>query len=185
METKSNVKAYTDKQLIDKAKSIQGFTHIPENHWLYGVRSNEDENDRFDDKFYLFKGEVCLGVTTGTTNKGNKGTAVMQCGWHYDCYEYGLHKGKVPALRQVKGIPYRRDFTNDKKTNPTTDVKNDIIYMNFHPADYDLTKGIVKTNIGGWSQGCQVANNIPVYEKWINHIFKNNGLTTYLLMDEF
>ena len=40
--------------------------------------------------------------------------------WNYESYAYGLHKGKMEALRQVKGIPYRRDYTVDGKTNPTT-----------------------------------------------------------------
>ena len=186
----TNVKSYTDKQLLDFVKSSKGFKSIPENYWVLGVRSNEDENNKFDDKFYVFKGEEFIMVMSGTTNKGNGGTAVMECGWHYDVYlpsdgiKVRHHRDKAPCLRQVKSIPYRRDYTNDLKTNPTTDVFNDIIHMNFHPASYDSKSNLVKTNIGQWSHGCQVWNDLKKGREFLK-LFKDNGHTTYCLINEF
>jgi hypothetical protein len=180
----SNVRNYTDKELLDYVKGLSDFKYIPDNYWLLGVRSQEDESNVFDDKFYLFKGEKFISVTSGTTNKGDKGTAVMCEGWHYEVYRYGLHKQKYPALRQIKSIPYRRDYTKDGKTNPTTEIFTNIIYMNFHSASHDINQNIIKKNIGGWSEGCQVANNIPKYKVLID-LLKTNGKTTYCLIKEF
>lgn len=70
----TNVKNYTDQQILDKIKTLPKFKHFPTNYWIVGIRSNEDANDIFDDKFYFFKGEEFISVTSGTTNKGNKGT---------------------------------------------------------------------------------------------------------------
>ena len=182
--SKTNIKNYKDKQILDKVKLEPNFKGFPSNLWNVAIRSDEDANDSFDDKIYTFQGEKFISVSSCTTNKGNKGTAVMCTGLFYDVYEYGLHKQKTPALRQVKSIPYRRDYKNDKKTNPTTIVYNDIIYTNIHAASHDLNQQIVKVNIGGWSEGCIVLNDIPYYKTWISK-FKENGKTTFCLLNEF
>ena len=162
----SNVKSYKDKELLDKVMSLDTFKTLPPHLWLLFIRSNEDANNVFDDKCYVFKFNQFQLVTSCTTNKGNKGTAVMEAGaWYYDSYAYGLHRGKMPALRQVKGIPYRRDFTNDLKTNPTTEIKRDLINMNIHGSTYNQGSKQVSTKISGWSEGCLVLNNNAKYEK--------------------
>jgi len=181
----NNVKKYTDQQILDKVKSLPGFKRFPSNFWIVGIRSNEDANDVFDDKFYFFKGEEFITVTSGTTNKGNKGTAVMIEGIYYDAYLFGLHRGRMEALRQVKGINYRRDYTNDLKTNPTTEIYSNVIGMNIHACSYDLTLNVVKKNIGGWSEGCQVMNDIKFYSSVFLPMIKKNGFTTFVLLDEF
>jgi hypothetical protein len=186
----SAVKAYTDKQLLDHVKAMPDFKGIPKKYWILSVRSNEDTRDRFDDKRYLFLEEKFISTSSITTNKGDKGTAVMCTGWHYDSYapsdgiKVRHHKGKTPCLRQIKGIPYRRDFSVDGRTNPTTEVFKDIIGMNYHPAVHDLSSGVIKVNIGGWSEGCQVENNTPNYVELLR-VVKDNGPTTYCLIDEF
>ena len=64
------VRTYNDKQLLDKVKTLPNFKSIPSEHWILGVRSNEDNPNSFDDKFYLFKGEEFVWMTSGTTNPG-------------------------------------------------------------------------------------------------------------------
>ena len=66
----SNVRFYTDKQILDRVKSLPSFQFIPSDYWLCGIRSTEDKSDNYDDKFYLFKGEKFIMVTSGTTNPG-------------------------------------------------------------------------------------------------------------------
>ena len=89
------VKSYTNKELLDRVKTLMNFQYIPHDIWILGVRSKEDKPDSFDDKFYIFRGDIFLMVTTGTTNKGLSGTAVMLANWwNYDAYKFGLHKGK-------------------------------------------------------------------------------------------
>ena len=179
------VRNYTDKELLDHVKALPSFNGFPGEPWLLFVRSQEDSNDRFGDKVYMFQLDQFIMVTSCTTNKGNKGTAVMEAGaWYYDAYAYGLHKGKMPALRQVKGVPYRRDFTNDFKTNPTTEIKRDLINMNIHGATYNQGSKQIAQRIGGWSEGCLVLNNNADYEKVVS-ICKRYPKTSIVLINEF
>jgi len=181
----SNVKNYTDKQLLDRVQSLPTYKNIPSDMWLAFVASNEDAYDQFDDKVYIFKGPSFQFVTSCTTNKGNKGTAVMCADqWNYESYAYGLHRGKMEALRQVKGVPYRRDYTVDGKTNPTTEIKTDIIFMNIHGATYNKGSKQVATKIGGWSEGCLVLNNNPDYERMIK-MAKDFSSVSICLINEF
>ena len=181
----TNVKSYTDKQLLDRVQGLTSYFWTPTDMWLLFVRSNEDANDLFDDKVYIFKGTSFQFVTSCTTNKGNKGTAVMVADqWNYESYAYGLHRGKMEALRQVKGIPYRRDYTVDGKTNPTTEIKSDIIFMNIHGATYNKGSQQVATKIGGWSEGCLVLNNNPDYERMVK-MAKDQAKVSMVIINEF
>lgn len=181
----TNVRKYTDVELLDRVKTLKGFKGIPDTYWILGVRSNEDETDKFDDKCYLFRGSKFVLVTSCTTNKGNKGTGVVCANvWNYGAWQIGKHKGKVKAGIQRVGFPYQRDFTNDGKTNPTTEIKTDIRGFNFHPADHDINRNIVKTNIGGWSEGCFVLNDIPTYLKIIN-LLETQKIWSMVIVDEF
>ena len=56
----TNVRSYTDKELLDKIKTVDGYTHTPTNYYMIFVRSNEDAPNKFDDKVYLFKGLVFI-----------------------------------------------------------------------------------------------------------------------------
>lgn len=179
------VRAYTDKELLDRVKKLPNFQYIPHDVWILGVRSKEDLTDQYDDKFYLFRGEQFLMVTSGTTNKGLKGTAVMLADiWHYEVYKYGLHRQKMKALRQVKPIPYTRDHNQDGKTDVVGQIYTDIIYMNFHGSTYNEGSTNVSPKIGGWSEGCQVCNKNTDYEKIIR-LCKNQASVTYCLINEF
>jgi hypothetical protein len=180
-----NVRAYKDKELLDRVKSLESFKEIPANYWALFVRSNEDAPDQFDDKCYIFKGSKFVKVTSCTTNKGYKGTGVVEADvWNYDGYILGLHKGKTPAGVQYKGFPYRRDFSTDGKTNPTTGIMSDIRGFNFHAASHDLTSKSVVSKIGGWSEGCLVFNNIPDFVTILN-LFKPQKIWSFVIINEF
>ena len=69
MSTK--VRKYTDLELLEKVKSLPNFKKIPKQRWILGVRSNEDDYNTFDDKFYEFENEKFIRVLTGTTNAGS------------------------------------------------------------------------------------------------------------------
>jgi len=181
----TNVKNYTSQQLLDRVEQLPSFKGYPETYWILGVRSNEDETDKFDDKCYLFRGSKFVLVTSCTTNKGNKGTGVVCANvWNYGAWIIGKHKGKVKAGLQRIGFPYQRDFTNDGKTNPTTEIMKDIRGFNFHPASHDINQKVVKTNIGGWSEGCFVLNDIPMYLKIIN-LLEPQKVWSMVIVDEF
>jgi hypothetical protein len=193
----TKVRGYTNKELLDKVKSLSSFKFIPEGFWVLGVRSNEDTYDVFDDKFYVFKGEKFITVMTGTTNTGgyglsdydkwsSKGAAQIKADeWYYDVWSRGKHRGKVEALRQVGPFKVIRDGNKNKKSGDNTLWKwEEWKGLNFHPNTYNLTQKIKRWIIGKWSVGCQVANDIPKYKKFIDST-RPQKLFTYCLLDEF
>ena len=190
------VRPYTDQQLLERVKRLQSFKSIPAGYWLLGVRSLDDIPNTFDDKIYLFKGEDFVLVTSATTNPGtptlrqfekvNKdGAAVLKADeWYYNVWKYGKHQGKVEALLQLGNkVKVWRDTDKDDKSEEQGKLQEGYFGINFHPNTYDLTKGS-GTNIGWWSAGCQVVNNIPNYKIMIN-LLKKEKFVSYCLVNEF
>lgn len=192
----SNVRAYGDRELLEYVKGLDSFTKIPKNYWILGVQSQEDETNKFDDKFYLYKGEEFVLVATGTTNAGinglkgydsyNKyGVAVWKTNeWYPGVWKFGLHKGKMEALRQVKPIKYYRDGNKNDKIEEIGKMHEGIIYCNFHANTYNKKNTLVRELIGGWSLGCQVCNQTPAYNRIID-LVRNQSSVTYCLIKEF
>lgn len=192
----SNVRGYGDQELLDRVKGLPSFKKIPKNYWILGVQSNEDETNKYDDKFYVFKGEEFIMVTTGTTNAGinglkgydkyNKyGVAVWKTDeWYPGVWKFGKHKGKMDALRQVKPIKYYRDGNKNGKSEEIGKEYSGIIGVNFHTNTYNKRSEAIKTLIGGWSLGCQVCNNTPHYNRIID-LVRDQASVTYCLIKEF
>jgi hypothetical protein len=192
------VKNYTDKQLLDRVKSLPSFKLIPNGYWMAGVSSLEDNPNKFDDKFYLFKSEEFVMVLQGTTNPGtpilqkgylkyNKvGAAVVKSNeWYYDVWKYGLHQGKMPALLQLGNtIKVYRDGDNDLKSEEIGNYIEGYYGINFHSNNYDLSTKLKKEDINGWSAGCQVSNDIPKYNQVIQ-LVKSQPTVSYCLIKEF
>ena len=189
------MKNYTDEQLLNKVKGLKSFIRIPDGYWILGVQSKEDKFNEFDDKFYLFKGEKFIMVTTGTTNAGltglkhydtynPNGCAVIKTDeWYYTLWRPGLHKGKMRALKQYSAIKYYRDWNKNDKAEEIGNVREGIIGINFHTASYQPYNVITRL-IGGWSTGCQVANNTADYYKILDYI-GNQDVVSYCLIKEF
>jgi hypothetical protein len=190
------VRPYTDKQLIERVKSLSSFTKIPAGYWLLGVRSNEDIPNTFDDKIYLFKGEEFVLVTSATTNCGtptlhqfekvNKdGAAILKADeWYHNVWKYGKHQGKVEALLQLGNkVKVYRDTDKDSKSEEQGVLQEGYFGINFHPNTYDLTKPS-GTNVNWWSAGCQVVNNVTKYKNIIS-LIKSQKNVTYCLINEF
>lgn len=193
----SNVKPYSDRQLLEKVESIGG--HIPNagKYMIIGVQSQEDSFNLFDDKFYVFDGHVFKDVSTGTTNPGKTallyydkynlpGSAVWKTDEFYkDLYVPGLHKSKMKALRQSKDIYFYRDSDKDEKSEEQGKLHHGVIYANMHGVTYDPYSSIIKTRIGGWSFGCQVWNNMSDYRNMIKATWNRNKPVDYCLIKEF
>jgi len=191
------VRAYTDKELLQRVKELNSFKEIPSGYWLLGVRSSEDEPNRFDDKIYLFKGEQFVDVTSCTTNPGTtvlrnyskfnaKGAAVVVADeWYYGVWRKGKHQGKIDALVQIGSkIKVWRDGDKDDKSEESLIQQEGFFGINFHPNTYDINAKSTGSLINGWSAGCQVVNNIEKYRKFINLVPANTSIT-YCLLNEF
>jgi hypothetical protein len=190
------VRTYNDKQLLDKVKTLPNFKSIPSEHWILGVRSNEDNPNSFDDKFYLFKGEEFVWMTSGTTNPGtptlkqfekvNKnGAAILKADtWYYNVWKFGKHQGKVDALLQLgASVQVYRDIDKDDSSEEQGKCESGYFGINFHPNTYDLSKPS-GTSIGWWSAGCQVVNNVTKYKEFIK-LCKPQKNVSYCLIQEF
>lgn len=196
----SNVKSYTDKQILDRVKSLPSFKFIPLGYWICGVRSQEDKSDNYDDKFYLFKGERFVMVTSGTTNPGKwglmnfstynqQGCAVVKADeWYLELWANGLHKGKMEAGVQVNDVLFYRDNNKNDKSEEIGKIYKGRIGINFHTCTYEKEPNILKKFIGWiigkWSEGCQVANVAADYLDFIK-CMKTQLRTSYCLLKEF
>jgi hypothetical protein len=189
------VKNYTDSQLLNKVKSLPSFKGLPKGYWILGVQSTEDTFNTFDDKFYLFNGDKFVMRVSGTTNAGvnglmkydsynKEGYAVIKTNeWYYDVWKYGLHRGKMEALKQVRPFLISRDGDKDTRVEEGNSVPV-ICGINFHANTYDMTNKEVKEIIGGWSLGCQVVNNTQKYVEIIA-LLKPQKVVSYCLLKEF
>jgi hypothetical protein len=194
---KTNVKSYTANQLLARVKSLPNFKSIPSEYWILGVRSNEDEENKFDDKFYIFKGEDFILVTSGTTNPGspslrmtsknqNKaGSFIVRSDmWHYDVWKVGKHRAKMDALVQNKEIFGFRDSNKDGKVDEEGKLFSGFFGINFHASTYIAGNKTIQENIGEWSHGCQVVNNRVIYDRIITFM-RPQKVVTYCLLKEF
>lgn len=193
----SNVRQFTDKELLEKVEAIGGTIPNIGKYMIIGVQSQEDAFNLFDDKFYVFDGSSFMMVSTGTTNAGKtalqnfdqydlEGAAVWKTNMFYkDLYKPGLHKGKMKALRQEKPIYFYRDSDKDEFAEEQGELHFDIIYANMHGVDYDPFSNVIKQNINGWSFACQVWNIMSQYRNMINATWKRNKFVDYALLKEW
>lgn len=193
----TNVRQFTDKELLNKVECIGGKIPNKGKYLVIGVQSLEDGFNIFDDKFYVFDGSSFVMVSTGTTNAGKtalehfdryklEGTAVWRTNQFIeDCYKPGYHKGKMKALRQNKPIEYYRDSNKNQQAEESGKLHSGIIWANMHGVDYNPFSQIIKQNIGGWSFGCQVWNRMSDYRMLINATWKRNKTIDYALLKEW
>ena len=189
---------YTSEQIITVAKRQEGFTHIPQGYWLAYIRRNlhDQKPNEFNDVCHLMHGEKLVHSQTCTTVPGlpalkggykkyNKyGAAIIASGvWMYDAFNYGLHNGRMPALRQVKDIWIYRDGDMDNKAEQIGNRVKGMWHTNIHGVTYNFLSNIVRKFIGQWSYGCIVHNVNKDYRKMIN--LTKEELVSVIIIDEF
>ena len=182
----TNVRSYTDRELIDRVAShAKGFEGWKKGVYDVWVRSAEDVPDAFDDKAYTFVAEADGAtpqfrmVCSGTSHAGTyglkhfsqynpDGCAVLEADRIvYGSHAWGFHKG-YRAYRQVKGFPYYRDNDRDLKAEQIGDVHRDIIFANCHRASATGDS----TVIYNWSVACLVRNRINQWNAWLAYMDK-------------
>lgn len=194
------VKSYTDSDIITRMQSLPSYKGMPEGYHLVVIRSDEDEFNVFDDKVYLYNGGKFILVASCTSNPGGpallggwkkhnkRGAAVIKADEiYYDGLSYGLHNGKMPALRQVKPFKYSSDWNNNKKVDEDGPVETSIRNTNFHFNSYKVFQKIklaVSRIIGEWSYGCVVCNEQAKYEEIITRT-KPQKFVTLTVLKEF
>ena len=194
---KTNVRTYEDHELLNHVKNIEGYEGIPNDYWMIFVRSNEDETNSFDDKCYIFKGEIFQTVTSCTTNSGSyglknffkwrkEGVAVLSSNrWYVKTWENGLHKGRMKAwVQTLKKVLVYRDNDKDGKSEQLGTPEWGFFGINIHTVTYGLAD-IVKTQINGWSVGCLVFNVTKKYRSILKEIQDYQTDLTVVLIDEF
>lgn len=192
----TKVRSYEDKELLDRVKLAGSYKGIPNEYWILGIQSNEDTYNYFDDKFYLFYGTKFIMVVSGTTNAGTTGLmnyqkynkhgvlVVKTNEWYHGLWKFGYHKGKMPALKQIRPIKYFRDFNKNTRVEEIGKLYEGIKGINFHTVSYNNNLSFIRKLIGGWSVGCQVINNVGQYFKMLNLVKKQKEIT-YCLLQEF
>jgi hypothetical protein len=199
----TNVKNYTDKQLLDRMKSLPSFKYVPKGRHLILVRSKEDAPDGYDDKGYLFQGELFLGVFSCTTNSGtyglrnffkwnSKGAAVIKFDEiYYDAFMKSdgkgvrHHNGKMQCLRQIKPLKYYRDNNYDDKIDESGQIFEANNSTNVHANSYVHKKGVRSWLIGKWGTGCTVVNDLSMYWEVLMMRIEYNEKVTYTGLKEF
>ena len=198
----TNVKPYSRKELLQQVEKIGGKIPKRGKYLIIGVQSLEDAPNLFDDKFYVFDGDIFKKVSTGTTNTGKfgllhfknynaKGVAVWKTNqWCPNLYERGIHRpnnkyGGMRALRQKKPIYYYRDDNRNAKAEEIGKLYKGTIFVNMHGVDYNPFSTKIKHLINGWSVGCQVWNRMGDYRQMVNAVWKRGKPVDYALLKEF
>lgn len=192
----TNVRTYTNLQIILRVESLPSFKGWKKGVYDIMVRSNEDEYNKFDDKFYKYECEEdgkrpkFIFLHSGTTNPGSQGLKKFEtynklgCAVavaDHICYEshiYGPHgKTKYPAyIQRYSGeqYPYTRDNDRDEESENYGKIYTDRIGMNSHKA------GEASVDINGNSTACFVRNNRKQYDEHMKFM-KKRPLSTCVL----
>ena len=196
------VRNYTDKELLDRVQSLPSFDCLPGGYWIIGVRSKEDQYNRYDDKFYLFLGDKFVTVMSGTTHSGGyglknfllwnrRGVAHVKADeWYYGVYmksdgkSVRHHNSRLPCLRQVRPFKFYRDNNQDEKVDEMGPEYRAIIGANFHANSYKSKSGILSWYINGWSTACQVTNDLTKYYQMLDLLPLGTPID-YVLINEF
>lgn len=190
---------YSAKEIIERAKQVEGYTHIPKDYWLAPIRVEQSKQkpNEFNDIANLMHNDKLVMTTTCTTTPGlpalkggfkkynSKGAAVVCADlWMYDSFAYGLHSGRMPALREVKNIWVTRDGDLDSLAEEQGQRYYGMWNTNFHAATYNFADTLLRKIIGAWSYGCMVCNYRPEYNKIIE-LCKPQKSVSIVVLNEF
>ena len=178
----TDIGTYSTKQIFDRLRLVTKYDRSSDKPIFVFVQAKEHKWNVYNDKVYLFdKDNKIVNVSSCTTEAGTtlrrhknpRGTWVYKTDEFYkDAYRYGLHNGRMEAMRQVVTFKGYRDKDDDMVADETGILYSEIANTNYHTITYDSlrTSRRVGTTIGSWSEGCCVANIVADYYKQIEFI---------------
>jgi hypothetical protein len=182
MRFATNVRPFTDAELLNRVKRLEGFKRTKGIPLLIVVRSLEDAFNDFDDKAYLYKGDDTFhSVTSCTSNPGStalkyflkwnpKGAALLKADEFYpNGLKYGQTRGMNCLRQNVPFWTYRDGNKNEKSEEYGTPEKG-IYYTHYHGVDFKNNAAKVARKINGWSAGCMVGNAMDEYIEQIEYV---------------
>ena len=188
---------YTDKEIIDRITEL-GFK--PNKYpTLVGIQNkNPNLDDGFNCKFFLYdKNSVFVLGSTGTTRAGltalkvflnPKGTFIWKTDMYYEAlFKFGLHQGRMKALRLDKPIYGYRDTDKDNLHEEQGELLYENPSCNCHGISYEEleTNEKIAKKIGTWSYCCQVWNQMKHYRQLVRYVYEKGGYCNYALLKEF
>jgi hypothetical protein len=181
------MRAFTDKEVLDRVSALSTFDAFPDGPLDVWIRSKADKFDVFDDKAFTYE---CDGARAtprfimgreGTTNAGSSylvdhfenplGCAVLRSDVIvYDSHKFGFHhqKRNNPAYVQDKSFPYFRDANRNHRAEEIGPEHHDVIGANIHHA------GVNSTTIRNWSAGCLVTANLSKFQAFLLYMKSQN-----------
>lgn len=166
---------------------------------IVGIRSNSTVPNRFDDAIAVFYndafGKAHLQVWAATTDPSTyclynpmnlKGTAILKEGQYIGAYAIGMHRGKYPALVQVKPVTVYRDTDKNNILNFNAPKQEKGLFgINIHRAQEAGTSKFIDK----YSAGCQVFANASDFNKFMAlcqaHQQRYGNVFTYTLLMGF
>lgn len=144
---------------------------------VIGFRNSEARPDFFDDLISIFEmtaegwqahhyeASTLPGLPYLRKPLVDQGVAILVPGQYRDAYRIGLHKGKYPALVQVRPVKVYRDNDRDEVYDKRN-VEEGLFGINIHrvPGDSD--------RVGMNSAGCQVIKTLPDYADFLQRCSK-------------
>lgn len=159
-----------------ESKGYEVFKHGDYNLNIVAVRDTSTPNaDTFNDVlcvFYRSAGKWHMHQFRMTTDPGvyyrknplhEEGTAQLAPGQYRSAYKLAKHKGKYPALVQVRAVNFYRDNDLDTALNQSGEIHSGLIGANIHRAN----ELIESEQVGQHSAGCQVLANPHEYALFI------------------
>tara|TARA_R100001591_G_scaffold20055_2_gene28257 strand:+ start:6589 stop:7179 length:591 start_codon:yes stop_codon:yes gene_type:complete len=182
------------KDVADRGHAV--FTRGQWNVNLIGVRTPTRLANKFDDSLHLvFKDhrdkwvDISFSCTTdpGTYWLKNpmrfSGTAILKAGQYRGSHKIGMHRGRYPALTQVKPVVVYRDSNRDNvlDLDPSTEIEG-VYGINIHHAGWDSHR------VDKWSAGCTVIGSLTEWDVFMNIIRRSADLWgerfTYTLIEK-
>jgi hypothetical protein len=155
-----------------------------DDHICYFSKNGFTEDDKYNFKFTIISASTKPGKPYLLNPINSKGSAILKAGQYVDCWSLGLHKGKYPALVQVKPVTVYRDNNYDNLFDLNeSKLDTGMFGINIHRASSWRILPWVDKN----SAGCQVIQNPDDYNNFIlqcdKHILFYGNKFTYTLIN--